>query len=107
MRRLYDRANIHTPHSKGHNMLSPYSCSSVAFALYALPVAASVASEEDTPPSESPSIHLTHAILYCVAMHLLEVHDLPWLAWLLTVPPVLVGYVVGPMVTLLAHALRT
>lgn len=88
-------------------MPSVCSCSSIAFALYALPVAASVMSSvEETRPSESPSLHLMHAIFYCVAMHLLEVNDLPWLAWLLTIPPVFVGYLLGPMVPLLAHTLR-
>ena len=88
-------------------MSSMCSCSNIAIALYALPVAASVVIGTDTQTSEPPSLHLTHAVFYCVAMRLLEAHDLPWLAWLLTVPPVLVGYIVGPMVTLLAHTLRT
>lgn len=79
-------------------------CSSVAFALYALPVTASVIGGVGTQPAGS--LHIAHAIVYCVAMRLLEAHDLPWLAWLLTLPPVIVGYVVGPMVPLLAHALR-
>ena len=79
-------------------------CSNIALVLYVLPVVAITL--DDSTSDKRPTLHLTHAFMYYAAMHLLEVYGFSWLAWLLTIPPVTVGYVVGPLVPYLAQVMR-
>lgn len=81
-------------------------CSNVALVLYVLPVVATAIDNTRASCNTQPTLYLTHAFIYYAAMHLLEVYGLSWLAWLLTLPPVTIGYVVGPLVPYMAQMLR-
>jgi hypothetical protein len=79
----------------------------VTLAIYVLPVVVEALGTVQKPQGTvSPTLHIVHAIIYYIAMHLLETHDLPWVAWLLTLPPMIVGYLVGPIIPYLADTLR-